>query len=252
MRDDHRTSARVHIVDEDQNAKPETIIAHYFFLVSYHYPTSLLEQAAADKIKPRQRVVARRQERLLEQRRQLVIQQQLDDARSGVERQWAVREARITQMPYWWRRDEGVDATGPGNTSWSMNSGLARTNVAEQRMADADGCRSLSMMSYSRPEGSWMAPRLGKYCNRACSGMRAAGSDGQQDRVGVACGHGRLPNDEWLNERSVLAAGDEAAIEKKTVKDSAKRVTDVTTDKQTSGEGDCVLRAAHDAQRGCD
>ncbi|KAE9012385.1 hypothetical protein PF005_g10694 [Phytophthora fragariae] len=104
--------------------------------------------------------------------------------------------------------------------------------------------------------------------------MRAAGSDGQQDRVGVACGHGRLPNDEWLNERSVLAAGarapnalsckfakraksglrlqDEAAIEKKTVKDSAKRVTDVTTDKQTSGEGDYVLRAAHDAQRGCD
>ncbi|KAE8995162.1 hypothetical protein PR002_g19708 [Phytophthora rubi] len=96
--------------------------------------------------------------------------------------------------------------------------------------------------------------------------MRAAGSDGQQDRTlggdevrlrcgprdSVACGHGRLPNDEWLNERSVLAAGDEAAIEKKTVKDSAKRVTDVTTDKQTSGEGDYVLRAAHDAQRGCD
>ncbi|KAE8966441.1 hypothetical protein PR003_g29498 [Phytophthora rubi] len=136
--------------------------------------------------------------------------------------------------------------------------------------------------------------------------MRAAGSDGQQDRGGqtgredelaeggqtwqtlgsdevrprcgprdsVACGHGRLPNDEWLNERSVLAAGvraphalsckfakraksglrlqEEAAIEKKTAKDSAKRVPDVVTDKQTSGEGDYVLQAAHDAQQGCD
>ncbi|KAE9311674.1 hypothetical protein PR003_g19950 [Phytophthora rubi] len=54
------------------------------------------------------------------------------------------------------------------------------------------------------------------------------------------------------SEVSIWDHSDEAAIEKKTVKDSAKRVTDVTTDKQTSGEGDYVLRAAHDAQRGCD
>ncbi|KAI9980453.1 hypothetical protein PInf_026347 [Phytophthora infestans] len=61
---------------EDQEGVTERFIAHVSFLVTYHYPTDLLKTAAVDidsssstNMKSRSKAMARREERLLEQRR---------------------------------------------------------------------------------------------------------------------------------------------------------------------------------------
>eukprot|EP00644_Phytophthora_capsici_P011909 jgi/Phyca11/106486/e_gw1.12.849.1 len=120
--------------------------------------------------------MARRQRRLFEQRRHLLGDQRLQQARNETEQQWLGRKAATTRVDDWWNGEDGGDVMGLDTTCWSTSySQLATQPDGRQPTVEsgrhepenhrADGYPWRSTRSYTVTEGSWKTLQLRKSCN---------------------------------------------------------------------------------------
>ncbi|KAE8915911.1 hypothetical protein PF005_g21310 [Phytophthora fragariae] len=114
-----------------------------------------------------QAAMARRQERLYVQRRQLALQQHQERLRNDEEAQRAARGRPSQQVADWWRQDDDENATRQDSTCWSMTSDRSDETGVGRATVDAGGCLPVRSIDSGRTVGSWKTPRLMKSCNRA-------------------------------------------------------------------------------------
>ncbi|GMF41645.1 unnamed protein product [Phytophthora fragariaefolia] len=127
---------------EDTNGEPERFIEHESFIVTYHYPTTVLERIATDRVS------------------------QLENEDASKRR--AISTTRAAERAAW-KFDDGGDEIRPDTTCWNTiydPHGLVANEAAQMQAMDDDRYPRTNMAIYSMPTESWKTVDLEKACNR--------------------------------------------------------------------------------------
>ncbi|OWZ07035.1 hypothetical protein PHMEG_00020627 [Phytophthora megakarya] len=174
----------------DRTGKEETVIAHESFMVSYHYPVTLLEQVAHDIDEQLAHEDQSERSRASATTTALIGTATAAPTRTAATSGRAApgrptKRCRTTVadpndvcdgVDGWWNAEDDVDATVPGSISWNMSciqqatwsGGEPETRSSGRTTTAASqhgGCPSVTTKNASPMDGSWKTHRVRKSCN---------------------------------------------------------------------------------------
>ncbi|GMF62742.1 unnamed protein product [Phytophthora fragariaefolia] len=211
---------------EDKTGKPEVLIAHVSFLVSYHHPVSLLQQVATgleaelDEENEDENIgsdgaatgaaVCTATDHVAAAER-VAVQQRHEQFRNDEEAERAARGQHSQRVADWWRPDDDANGILLDSTCWSTSSERQDGVEAVRTAVDVGGCSPTSLNASGKTVGSWNTPLLRKSCNRAATSPMAR-NDGRNDQtVKKTCSRAAtwVPDDARNNGRTTDGADPE-------------------------------------------